>query len=410
MRLRPAFPRAVLAALLVTAGGNALSLPGRQMLGRYDFGYATEGDRAARPVQVFSDGAGNVYFQVQPGEPMPAIFAGKSLELLLPQARGPYVVVHSAAPEFTLALGGARARVVHGGLAPMPAARRAPADAPGRAAEALPPPLPAAPAGGTSEEEIDSSPAAATRGSTSPDSAVAPLARAIDDGRQLASVAPGLGAAPWHWSQPERQHDEPVLFPVGSATMTPEARAAIDALVARLGAQDIVTLEGRGDVSLHDGLATARVAALRSALLARGVDAARLRDRAAADLSEAVPGASQAPARRTGAVIRWTTSGAVRTLDAAAAALGAVPLAAPVFEIQRTDRDIAASVRRWGERAGYDVQWDTPVSAPVTGSLRLDAGSFLEAVGQVVAGLQAQGYPICAQAVGEHVVRFVAVR
>ena len=82
-------PRAALAVLLATAGGNALSLPGAQMLGHYDFGYASEGDRAARPVQVFDDGAGLVYFQVPAGAPMPAVFAGKALELVLTQPRGP---------------------------------------------------------------------------------------------------------------------------------------------------------------------------------------------------------------------------------------------------------------------------------------------------------------------------------
>ncbi|MEP6504547.1 MAG: hypothetical protein ABJD97_14510, partial [Betaproteobacteria bacterium] len=48
---------------LAAVAGNALSLPGRRMLGHYDFGYAIRGDRPARPAQVFDDGAGKVYFE-----------------------------------------------------------------------------------------------------------------------------------------------------------------------------------------------------------------------------------------------------------------------------------------------------------------------------------------------------------
>jgi len=40
--------------------------------------------------------------------------------------------------------------------------------------------------------------------------------------------------------------------------------------------------------------------------------------------------------------------------------------------------------------------------------MRVDAPSFPDAVRQVVAGLRAQGYPVQAQAVADHVVRFAA--
>jgi hypothetical protein len=40
--------------------------------------------------------------------------------------------------------------------------------------------------------------------------------------------------------------------------------------------------------------------------------------------------------------------------------------------------------------------------------MHLEAASFLEAVGQVVAGLRAQGYPVQAQTTGDRVVRFSA--
>jgi outer membrane protein OmpA-like peptidoglycan-associated protein len=311
--LAPALPpavravRAALAAVLITAGGNALSLPGPLMLGRFDFGYSAQGDPAARPVQVFSDGAGTVYFQVAPGAAAPAIFAGRGLALLVPQVRGPYQVVRSRAREFTLALGAARARVVHGGVS----AVEPPVDPSG----AAPASVPAAPAADPSPPAVEMSDSAGA--SPSADAAGAQLGRAMREGRQLASLGPGAPERMLRWTEPERTHDAPIVFAAGSALLSPQALAALDALVARLGADARVTLEGRGDVTLHDGLAAARVAALRAAFAARGWPAARVGEQASHELSVSVSGpGTAAPERRMAAVVRWTTPATERTLDA----------------------------------------------------------------------------------------------
>jgi outer membrane protein OmpA-like peptidoglycan-associated protein len=383
--------RAALAAALVSAGGNALSLPGASMLGRFDFGYALQGDPAARPVQVFSDGAGTVYFQVAPGMPAPAIFAGQGRMLLVPQVRGPYQVVRSRATEFTLALGTARARVVRGGAAP-----------------AQPPASPEVPSAAPLQEGGGGADAAG--GSPSADAAVAQLGRAMREGRQLASVASGAPAQLLRWTEPERTHEAPIVFEAGSAVLSPQAAAVLDAVAARLGAESHVTLEARRDVPSGEALAVARLGALRVALAARGVPASRVTERASQTLSEPLssPEASSSD-RRVAAIVRWTTPAAERALDLAAGALPAVS-ASPTWDITPADRELAGALRRWAARAGYRVEWPAAIVAPVTGEGRVEAASFVEAVGRVVAGLQARGYPLRAFDVGDRTIRFEEVR
>ena len=44
MKYHAVFARTACAALLASVGGNALSLPGKRMVGHYDFGYAIRGE------------------------------------------------------------------------------------------------------------------------------------------------------------------------------------------------------------------------------------------------------------------------------------------------------------------------------------------------------------------------------
>src|SRR5262249_37407201 len=106
--------RAFLAALLLAVCGNALSLSGMRFVGRYDFGYAIRGDKPARPAQVFDDGSGKVFFEVRPNQPMPAVFAGRDLAVVVLQPEGQYFTARTSASEFTLVLGSARATVRRG--------------------------------------------------------------------------------------------------------------------------------------------------------------------------------------------------------------------------------------------------------------------------------------------------------
>ena len=79
-----------------------------------------------------------------------------------------------------------------------------------------------------------------------------------------------------------------------------------------------------------------------------------------------------------------------------------------MFDILPTDGDIAGALRRWAASSGYDVVWDVDWKAPVTGRAHLEAGSFTEAVEQVVSGLRVQGYPVRARAYANRVIRFSA--
>jgi outer membrane protein OmpA-like peptidoglycan-associated protein len=357
-KLPVVFVRAACALALATIGGNALSLPGGRMVGRFDFGYAIRGDRAARPVQVFDDGAGKTYFEVRPGQPMPAVFAGKELEFLVAQPEGAFYTVHTGASEFTLVLGAARARVTRGD---------------------------AALGGGES--------AAGPSGS---------------HGRLVASAAPGLPdgvqieppGAPSEPGAAAVAHAQPIVFPSGSARLGPDVRAALDALALRIGQQAAVEIEAHADASRKPGLAEARASALRDALASRGLPPANISLRSGGE----VPGQGGASQGRViGALVRWTTVPPLHPAEAADAAS-----ATPAFDVLPSDHDIAATLRRWARASGYELVWELDWVAPVSGQAHIDASSFVDAVRQVSAGLRAQGYPLRAQVFSDRVVRFSA--
>lgn len=345
LRLRAVFVRTFCAALLMAIGGNALSLPGKRFVGRFDFGYAIRGDRPARPAQVFDDGGGKVYFEARPNQPMPAVFAGHELALLVLQPEGQYFSARTSATEFTLVLGGARATVRRGGTA-------------------------------LGEETV-------TPQEPGP--------------RMLASAGPGLTGGVDYEPPTDRtsrrvRHEQPVVFAPGSATLRPEVLEALSVLVLRIGPDTAISAIGRNDAGAHDALATQRAQSLRNALLARGVAPADVRmvddD---GDDHEPHPHASS---------LRWTSTEQTRGPTAVAAA--------PSFEITPSDRDIAVSLRRWARDSGYELAWDVDWVAPVNGAMRVEASSFTDAVQQVVAGLRAQGYPVQARVDADRVVRFVA--
>jgi hypothetical protein len=344
--LRFACARAFCGALLLAVGGNALSLPGKRFVGQYDFGYAIRGDKPARPAQVFDDGSGKVYFEARANQPMPAVFAGKELALLVLQPEGQYFTARSAASEFTLVLGGARASVRRGDAA-------------------------------LGEE------------------AVSPH----DDGRRLlATAGSGLtagvdyGAPLGEFASRSLTHVQPVVFAAGSAALRPEVLDALTALVVRIGLDTPISAIGRNDAGAHDALATLRAEALRNALLARGIAAKNIR---LVD-NESALGESSSRASS----LRWTSTVPSREPTTALAPLP--------FDITPTDHDIAVSLRRWARASGYDVEWDVGWVAPINGVMRVDAASFLDAVNQVVDGLRARGYPVQARTVADHVVRFTA--
>jgi hypothetical protein len=345
LRTRAVLVRAFCAALLMAIGGNALSLPGKRFVGRYDFGYAIRGDRYARPAQVFDDGGGKVYFEARPNQPMPAVFAGHELALLVLQPDGQYFSARTSATEFTLVLGGARATVRRGDAV-------------------------------LGEETIvpqDAGP------------------------RMLASAGPGLTSGVDYEPAGDRalrrvRHEQPVVFAPGSAVLRPEVLEALSVLVLRIGPDIAVTAFGRNDAGAHDALATLRAQALRNALLARGV--------AAADVRMVDDDAGDHGPHPQASSLRWTST--ERTRDTTAVA------AAPSFEITPADRDIAVSLRRWARDSGYELAWDVDWVAPINGAMRVEAPSFVDAVQQVVAGLRAQGYPVQAHVDADRVVRFVA--
>src|SRR6185312_9162050 len=147
------------------------------------------------------DGNGKVFFEARPNQAMPAVFAGKDPTLLVLQPEGQYFTARTPASEFMLVLGGARAIVRRGDAV-------------------------------LGEETVSSR----------------------DDGsRLLASAQPGLAAGIDYELLSQGRavvsetHEQPVVFPHGSAALRPEVLDALSALVVRIGRQAPVTAVGRND-------------------------------------------------------------------------------------------------------------------------------------------------------------------
>ncbi len=229
---------------------------------------------------------------------------------------------------------------------------------------------------------------------------------------------------------PRQVEERAVAFPAGSASLSPRTQAALQALAQEIGEEAQVTVIGRDDDGSPQGLAEARAKMLSAALRAAGIARSNI-----TVSYEPVPGVASAQSPMP-SHIRWAKPGqaerapAVPVTASPEASAPAAPqaslarpeparVAAPPpasrvrsanrFDILSSDGDVATTLRRWGGEHGYQVVWDAPMSAPVTGELTLDAKSLPEAVGQVLFGLQKAGYPVQAHQYPNNLIRITAV-
>ena len=85
----------------------------------------------------------------------------------------------------------------------------------------------------------------------------------------------------------------------------------------------------------------------------------------------------------------------------------AAPAELVEFDILANDMLLANALTRWGRIAGYEVMWNSPIEARVTGASTVLAPDFKGALGKTVQGLQQLGYPLRALVYSDRVVRIV---
>lgn len=211
---------------------------------------------------------------------------------------------------------------------------------------------------------------------------------------------------------PGRAEERAVVFPVGSAALTPRLQGAMQALAQEIGEDAQVTVIGRDDDGSPQGLGEARARILGAALRAAGIARANI-------TFQYEPLSAPNPAQGAPSHIRWVSgpasaSATPMAMGAPAAGMPAEPsrraTEADRFAILAADGDLAATLRRWGDERGYQILWEAPVSVPVTGELTLDARDIHEAVGQVLFGLHKAGYPaLQARQYPDKLIRITAV-
>lgn len=77
----------------------------------------------------------------------------------------------------------------------------------------------------------------------------------------------------------------------------------------------------------------------------------------------------------------------------------------PKFEVRMEDGDLSNSVKRWARDAGYDLHWDVNHPVPVQRAAKLDAPSFMGALGQMTKALGLAGYTLAHEVMGPREAR-----
>lgn len=422
----PSWWRAALGLCGLVCAGSAFTMIAGNgaVVGRFDFGYEIQGQGIARPLQVFDDGEARTYFQFRDDDPTPVVLEQDGRKVLIPEREGPFTVVSSLARDFTLVLGESRSQVRHlqGGNV--------------RAREEAAEPLRLAALGAG----LPAVPALAS---------VSAGASGADSG----SYALPLKGDVVEWRAAGRTVEQPVLFVEGSSALPKEVGRALTALAAQIGSDARVTVIGRDDQSLKEGLAERRAQQLRDALVRAGVPAVHVVLQVGDEQGEPLlrgksrlvastirwtplaPGALQAPtspARSTataeaarspdlsrdvldGALAEWVRVGklspqvaerikADRRVRESASPIAGDPSPLRLYELRVADGTVGEALARWAQGSGYELVWDAP-RAPLTGSARIEARDFLDAVRTVIVGLRQQGYPVKAMAYADGVLQ-----
>ncbi|MEY4564604.1 MAG: hypothetical protein RLZZ618_3881 [Pseudomonadota bacterium] len=372
------------AMVLMASAATGAPQTGSSAVGRFDFAYALTGDARIKPLQVFDDGIGKTFFQFAPGIALPAVFAGDGEEVLLLTPEGPYHVVASRARDFVLALGVARARVRHAAV------------------------LSGAQPRGGAAEPSSVSVSAQGQGQTSE---VGPARYNAADPAQSSYATPLRGDVV-EWLDPHPRYQQAVFFSKGDGLLSPVYERAVARLARLIGPDAKVQVIGAGDDTSSLDLGDIRARTLRASLMENGVPSNRIAIVRSHQNDQGVSresiGASQRGAAPLPSYVRWSsnrTAGpelsradvsgtAAFPRGRPAEATSVAPTRALVFAVRQQDGTVEAALRRWAQANHRTLLWDTPVVAPVTGNFTLNASSFIEAVSQVVAGMQGMGYPV----------------
>lgn len=379
--MKPNFIFSFLLALALSFATAAVaqtpSAPIRPGVGLFDFQYEIGGDSRALPLNVFDDGT-YTYFQFREGAVLPAIF-GATLQgpvLLQPQSAGPYVRVPAVAREFILQMGRAQARIAYGG----PARRN------GVAVMADAPPI-SAPVPVASE--------------------VKPVNPADWKSHSYATPVAGDVVS---WSlAPSKPTLVSIGFPRGDEVVTVGSRATLQAIAEVADQVESVHIIGRDDPSELDQLADRRAKVIESELIALGVPPSKITKGIGAPIASSVNKGvwvstvaytlrARAPAEKP--MTPWTQQSPFTAQISVPEVMGLAvrpPVPAPALTLQPADRTVPEATQRWAKAAGWGIQWDLPATISERMRITSDASydpAFDVAVGQVVAGLQALGYPI----------------
>jgi len=331
-----------------------------EQVGPFDFSYRISGDRAARPMQVFDNGASKTYFQFPVGVPVPLVLVGRGPDMVVPEVEGPYHTVTGRALAYTLVLPGHTARVEHATLPPQSASRS---------------PLSTGPA----------------------------LSHAGD--RTLSSYATPVRGDVIEWIELEQQAAHDMVFVGGSAQLSPAARETLLAVSKRLGAQAKARILVSG-ADARNALTRKRVERVRQTLIDHGLAARHIE-------VEREAGAQQTGGRAASVInVQWRAPGQASKPPPSFAPLSGdnaetLP-GRPVarnFDIFAGDLTVSAVLQRWARQSGYRLDWVARIDPPVTGEPTHDTGQFPEAASRVIAGLRASGHPLRLDVPSEHVVR-----
>ncbi len=358
--------------------------------GKFDFNYSIYGEGRSKPTQVFDDGS-KTYLQYPVNSSFPVFISPNGLIRYQYDIEGPYVIIKGLPREIIAQFGNSKTHVVHKSLT-------ATAVQYGNSYKSKPVPT----THGKNYLVQNASDASSVPNSWIDNSYAKPIKGDVIQ---------------WTLESSEKEMVERIYFDYGSAKLTSSAAKAIAKISIEIGNATEIIVAGADDESYTEGVAQGRSQALKDALIRNGIDASLI------SLKSFPPNDSEkikkGKSTQVASFIKWrhmrapssyepidmanrvkyglvSISGSdSRNLNSEASVINQMDTTKQLkFDILLTDKNLAATISRWGKLAGWTVVNQAAPEIRITGDIELKESEFIKAAEIAVAQSRDAGYKI----------------
>jgi outer membrane protein OmpA-like peptidoglycan-associated protein len=355
--------------------------------GKFDFEYSIYGNGRSKPSQVFDDG-NKTYLQYPANSSFPVFISPNGLIRYQYDIEGLYVIIKGLPRELIAQFGNSKTHIIHKSLTST-----------------------AVQYGNT----YKSKPAPTTHGKNNL------LPYTSDESRILNSWIDNSYAKPikgdviqWTFGSFEKEMVDRIYFEYGSIKLTSHSTKEISKIANEIGNAAEIIVVGSDDESYKEGLAQGRSLVLKNALIRNGIDASRITMKSfPPNESEQI---KKGKSTQVASFIKWRPMLASASvdindltnrmklreisssrLDIKTDVSGVNQVESPKqlkFDILLTDKNLVATITRWGKLAGWTVVNQAAPEIKITGDIELKESEFIKAAEIAVAQSRDAGYKI----------------